>query len=256
MAAYRSESGRRPARGLPWGWVAVALVCALCLALGGYVLGRVQGGRRRAALPVLGQAPTYALTNQLGQRVHSSQFEGKVRVVTFMFPYCTTLCPLIAAHVTNFLRMEVMPTELADKVQVVSFNVDPQHSGTAQMRAFLKQYGWDPKDLHWQFLTGSAKEVRHVVSDGFHVAYATVTEAEQTPMPGAIVPVQPEVENPLAEKAHVNYDVVHNDVIELVDPQGRIRKIYTHADTVAPEKLASAVRSLLGLTRQTSSDQG
>lgn len=248
MAASRPRSLASSTARPPWGWIGVALLCAAILAVGGYVLGRVQGSRQVASLPVLGSAPEYDLTNQLGQPVRSSQMDGKVRVVSFLFPYCTTLCPLIAAHLTNFMRAEVLPTDLADKVQLVSINVDPEHTGLPEMRAFLKQYGWDPHDLHWQFLTGDPKSVRHVVSDGFHVAYASVTEAEQTPQPGDIVPVQPEVENPLAAKAHVHYDVVHNDVIELVDPQGRIRKIYTHADTVGPDELARTIRILLGQT--------
>jgi len=223
-------------------------VFAVLLAGGAYWLGRTQGQAAGAPLPVLGQAPDYTFTNQLGQPVRSAQFSGKVQVVTFLFPYCTTVCPLIAAHLTNFMRQEVLPTDLADRVQLVAFNVDPAHTGPPEMRAFLAQYGWDPHDLHWQYLVGDPQAVRRVVTQGFLVDYRRASgEADRQPLPGDIVPVQPEVENALARRAHVDYDIVHNDVIELVDPQGRIRKFYTSGDTVGPDRLARDVRALLGL---------
>lgn len=51
-----------------------------------------------ASFADLGSAPNYRLTNQLGRTVDSSQFLGKVQVVTVLFPYCTDVCPLLAAH--------------------------------------------------------------------------------------------------------------------------------------------------------------
>jgi cytochrome oxidase Cu insertion factor (SCO1/SenC/PrrC family) len=38
---------------------------------------------------------------------------------------------------------------------------------------------------------------------------------------------------------------VHNDVIEIVDQQGRIRKVYDDADTVAWQDLLAVVQSLV-----------
>ena len=58
--------------------------------------------------------------------------------------------------------------------------------------------------------------------------------------------VQPEVVNKLAETAHADYDIVHNDVIEIVDQQGRIRRIFDDADTINWTRLLSVVQGLLG----------
>ncbi|MGA7540332.1 MAG: SCO family protein, partial [Steroidobacteraceae bacterium] len=61
----------------------------------GFFLGHVRSKAPR--LPDFGPAPHYTLTNQLGETVSSTRFAGKVQVVTFLFPYCTTYCPLITA---------------------------------------------------------------------------------------------------------------------------------------------------------------
>lgn len=199
----------------------------------------------RAALPVIRPAPTYILTNQLGQPVSSKSFRGKVQIVSFLFPYCTTMCPLIAAHLANFENLGARPAGLADKVELVAFNIDPAGTGLPQMRAFLKQYGWNPDDLHWQYLTGSPAAIRRVVRNGFGVGYERVPDSAETEG-GAMPVVQPEVVNKLAEAAHANYDIVHDDVIEIVDRQGRIRKVFEDADTVGWTRLLDIVQTLLG----------
>ena len=164
--------------------------------------------------------------------------------MTFLFPYCTTLCPLIAAHLAALETMDLRPAGIADNVQIVSFNVDPEGTGPRQMRSFLSEYGWDPKNTHWQYLTGSAQDIRRVVQKGFSVWYQRVGDSGKGG--DASDPTQPEVANNLAAAAHVNYDIVHNDVLEIVDQQGRIRKIYDDADTVSPSDLAQQIETLLG----------
>jgi protein SCO1/2 len=210
-------------------------------------LGFALGEHRLAAgpaLPVIRPAPSYVLTNQLGQSVSSASFRGKVQIVSFLFPYCTTMCPLIAAHLANFENLGARPAGIADKVAIVAFNIDPSGTGLPQMRAFLKQYGWNPDDLHWQYLTGAPAAIGRVVRGGFGVAYEKVSDSSEAA--GEALPVvQPEVVNPLAEKAHADYDIVHNDVIEIVDQEGRIRKIFDDADTVGWTQLLNVVQDLL-----------
>jgi protein SCO1 len=210
-------------------------------------LGERHEAARSTALPVLGTAPSYIMTNQLGQEVSSNSFRGKVQIVSFLFPYCTTMCPLIAAHLANLENLGLSPAGIKTDVQIVSFNLDPAKTGPKEMRAFLTQYGWDLKDLHWQYLVGSAEDIHRVVTGGFGVGYERVSASgEGGKGAGNLALVQPEVVNKLAEKAHVDYNIVHDDVLEIVDPQGRIRKTYDNADAVDWRALLSAARSLVG----------
>lgn len=229
----------------------VSVVAVTCFALAGiigWLIGVEFYGHRGGAVttePVLGKAPSYSgLTNQLGEKVDSSQFAGKVQVVTFLFPYCTTYCPLIAAHLVG-LEQLLSDSGLQSKVQIVAFDVDPSGTGPKQMRGFLKEYGWNPKNLHWQYLTGKPKEIRHVVTGGFHIAYQRVSDSQERQEKGPAQTPQPIVVNRLAQKAHVDYDVTHNDGLIIVDPQGRIRKIYDQADVVSNRRLLRAIKPLV-----------
>ena len=228
---------------------AVATVCFVLAGLIGWLVGvEFYGGhasRQSHSAPVLGQAPQYSgLTDQTGHTVDSSQFKGKVQVVTFLFPYCTTYCPLIAAHLVGFEHL-LKDSGLQSKVAVVAFNVDPAGTGPKQMRAFLKEYGWDPSDRHFEYLTGKPKQIRHVVRDGFHIDYEKVTDSASAQDRGPQQTPQPEVVNPLAQKANVNYDISHNDGMVIVGPHGHIRKIFDQADVVSNHELLKAVKPLL-----------
>ncbi len=200
-------------------------------------------------LPVQGLVPDYTLTNQLGQAVSSSSFHGKVQVVSFLFTYCRGYCPLIA-H--NFMTLErvLKASGKADQVQLVTFNVDPEHTGPAQMKAFQQQYGWNPADTHWQYLTGSPEAIRRIVTDGYHVYYKKVRDDDDAPdretgNHGMDSVPEPVVENKLADTAGVDYDIAHNDLVAIVDTQGRIRKIFEDADRVSDEQLMNVITQLL-----------
>ena len=226
------------------------LVVALGLGFGaGYwFFSAREAGHSR--LPVIGKAPTYTLTNQLGQKVDSNAFAGKVQVVTFLFPYCTDYCPLIAAHLVG-LERALKAAGLANRVQLVAFDVDPAHTGPQVMARFMHQYGWDPRDTRWEYLTGTPGEIRQVVTGGFHIDYEQVPEsladaqAKKAEKQGLYNP-PPKVSNALAAAAHPDYDVTHNDSLILVDPQGRVRRIYAAADRVPDSELIADISALLG----------
>lgn len=245
----------------PIQWV-LALVAAAALAAvfaAGYWFGR-HGATTREALPVLGSAPEYTLVNQLDQTVSSKSFLGKVQLVTFLSPYCTSYCPLIAFNLASLERV-LEDAGLADRVQIVAFDLDPEHTGPATMAAFLEQYGWDPHDTRWQFLTGTPEQIRSVVTGGFFIDYSVVSEAQQAAQDeaakrtGRFVP-QPEVANPLAAQARPDYDVVHNDALVAVDPEGRIRIIYDQADRLSDTELMALINGLLGTDGSSASSAG
>jgi len=251
MAASSPSGQRAPGLVLPW-WLLLSflVVVAVAAALGGFIFGHGAAQNEADAVPVIGSAPDYTMTNQFGKKVASDSFHGKVQLVTFLFPYCTTMCPLITAHLVNLENLNLKPSGLAKKVEIVSFNIDPAGTGLKQMQVFLRQYGWDPKDPRWQYLTGTPDQMRRVVSNGFGVWYKRVEDSDSESQSGSGMPggaiVQPEVVNHLADQAHVNYDIVHDDVLEVVDPQGRIRRIFQNADTVSAQQLLATIEKVVG----------
>ena len=237
-------------------FAALALVAVALAGSVGWLLGR-QGPAPREGLPVLFKAPEFrGLINQNGIQLSSAYFRGKALVVTFLFPYCNTFCPVVAAHLVGFENL-LASTPLAGRVDVVAFDVDPGDTGPRQMRDFLREYGWNPANPRWQFLTGRPTQIRRVVSGGYHVDYQKVPDsppAASGPAPTQASPAlavagsdpQPIVANPLATRADVDYDITHEDVMMIVDPQGRVRKIYDQADAVGKMRLLRDVRAALG----------
>jgi len=203
----------------------------------------------KKSLKVVGEVPGYTLTNQLGDKVSSNKFSGKVRVVSFLFPYCKEYCPLIAINMVN-LEQILKSAHLTNKVQLVSYDVDPEHTGPSQMRAFMKEYGWNPQNTDWQYLTGKPSQIKKIVRKSYYISYQQVSEATEDSLvnlekkQGTYAP-SPEVSNKLADKVNPDYDIAHNDALAIVDTKGRIRKIYDDADHVSNQRLLHVIDQLL-----------
>jgi len=207
---------------------------------------------RHSAGPDFGTAPAYTLTDQNDRAFASSALHGKVQIVSYLFPYCTSFCPLLTGAIARAQTI-LDRDRLGARVAFVAFNVDPAHAGPDTLAAFLRQEHIDPHDPSWHFLTGTPAAVRHVVTDGYHVFYQQISiaeeeriAAEQQAAGGFLA--QPTAPNPMAERAHVDYDITHNDVVEIVDPGGTIRTILSGNAVPTPEQIVAAVRNALAMS--------
>lgn len=236
-----SEPRTRSARVvLPW-WVAlpVVVVAILAAAFAGFLFGRSAAQNEANAVPILGNAPQYTMTNQFGKKVASLSSRGGFHLATSFFPDCATTCSSITAHFVNFGNLDLMPAGLAGRVEIVSFNIDPTGTGSKEMRVFLSQYGWNPEAPSWLHLTSTPDEARSVASTGFGVWYMRVGYLSAQPRPGnsgaGNAVEQPGRVDPTVRRAPVDYDA-----LDAVAPQGGFRKFYRNADTVGPQRMVSA----------------
>jgi cytochrome oxidase Cu insertion factor (SCO1/SenC/PrrC family) len=211
--------------------------------------GPAPSSTSRVSASDYGTAPTYTLTDQNGRTFNSTTVLGKVQVVSYLFPYCTSFCPLLLGSLVQ-AQKELTQSGLRGRVAFVAFNVDPERAGPDVMSAFLRQERVDPVDPAWHFLTGPPAAVSEVIRGGFHVFYQKVsiadeekTEAEEKAA-GTFTP-QPTAPNALANTAGIDYDVVHNDVVEIVDQHGVIRTILADNSVPTPDVIATAVRAAL-----------
>ena len=227
--------------------VAVPVLILSCVGGLGYAAYQARPGNYVAAKEQYGNAPAWTLTDQNGKTVSSTDFAGKVQVVAYLFPYCTTFCPALT-HVLSSLEADLKDAGLAGKrVQLVAFNVDPANTGPAQMRGFLSEYHVNPSDPSWTYVTGTPDQIQHVVADGFHVYFQKISlkdEAAQvldekrqgTYTPETVVP------NALQAAARPDYDIVHNQQIDVVAPDGRIATIFSEGSLVSETDLYEAVQ--------------
>jgi len=168
VTLFGADVRKKPGRAGIW---AMGAVVAATLGVAAATVGAQEAHGTRAVADTGGPsvvAPSYVLIDQHGRRVDSGAFRGKVQVVSFLFPFCTTYCPATAAAMTT-LQHDLARTPLRNKVQVVVFNVDPGGASRSQLRRFWSEFGGDPDDPSTSLLTGSPAATRRVVTGGFHI---------------------------------------------------------------------------------------
>lgn len=199
----------------------------LILALVSYAgLGRGQA----EDLGSFGEAPAFALVDQLERPVSSEELRGRVTVANFVYTNCPDACPLLT------YRMQTLQTRLADqglfdgRVQLLSFTVDPDRDTPAVLREYAGRYQADP--AVWRFLTGAKDEVVPLIVDGFRLGVDALppTGADQgTDDQGAA--------------GRQSYEVMHGTRFVLIDPEGRIRAYYDGRD-LDLSRVVQDIRSL------------
>ncbi|CCQ95503.1 SCO1/SenC/PrrC protein [[Clostridium] ultunense Esp] len=156
-------------------------------------------------LPVLMPAPDFHLEDADGKPVSFSDQDGKVRLVSFIYTNCTTVCPA-TVHWMVKLQDELKKENLfGSKVYLYNITFDPENDTGEVIKAYMKKWKMDPTG--WAFLRGSVEDTRKAAADF-----------------GVLVQ---KVEN----------DFIHTDRIFLVDGKGEVRKTYVGSRLNLPEVL-------------------
>jgi cytochrome oxidase Cu insertion factor (SCO1/SenC/PrrC family) len=103
------------------------------------------------AAPLNFAAPGFTLTDQAGQPVSLAGLRGKVVLLTFLDPVCTSDCPLIAQE---FREADLLLGARTRNVELVAIVANPAYRSIADTRAFDRQENLTAVP-NWLFLTGS-----------------------------------------------------------------------------------------------------
>jgi cytochrome oxidase Cu insertion factor (SCO1/SenC/PrrC family) len=200
-AQLRPQALGRAVASARWRWVAAAGALAV-IVLGAAPMAAAAADRTAdpiLALAIAGDssrldlpAPGFSLTDQAGRTVSLDSLRGKVVLMTFLDPVCTTDCPIIAQELKQAGRM--LGAQAA-RVELVAVVANPTYRSVAFTRAFDRQEGLASVP-NWLYLTGSLGQLRPVWR---HYG----VEVENLPA-GAMA--------------------AHNDLAVVIDPAGRIRQ--------------------------------
>ena len=115
-----------------------------------------------AATPVPGNVrpPDVPLLEQHGRPTTFEKLQGKVLLVTYLDPVCTTDCPVIAQE---FKQADSLLGSEARDVDLVAINANPLYRSPADLRAFDHQERLEHLP-NWIYLTGSVGELRRLWS--------------------------------------------------------------------------------------------
>jgi cytochrome oxidase Cu insertion factor (SCO1/SenC/PrrC family) len=140
--------------------------------------------------PVTGLAHNFTLTDQFGRRASLSAFRGKVVVLSFNDPKCTTICPLTT---TAMLRAKAMLGPAAKRVQLLGVGANPMATQVKWVRAYSRDHRMTRK---WLFLTGSLRQLKRVWRE-----YGIAAEV-------------------------IRGQIDHTPATYVIDPQGRMSRLY------------------------------
>jgi cytochrome oxidase Cu insertion factor (SCO1/SenC/PrrC family) len=122
------------------------------------ILAEAIGG---SAAPLNFPAKPFQLTDQHGHPVSLASLRGKVVLLTFLDPVCTSDCPLIAQE---FRAAGQLLGATARHVELVAVVANPVYHQVAFTRAFDRQERLTQVP-NWLYLTGSVPQLRQVWAD-------------------------------------------------------------------------------------------
>jgi cytochrome oxidase Cu insertion factor (SCO1/SenC/PrrC family) len=143
------------------------------------------------AAPLDFTAPAFTLTDQNGRSVSLASLRGKVVLLTFLDPVCTSDCPLIAQE---FRAADQLLGASSRNVEMVAVVANPVYRSLAYTRAFDSQEGLS-RLPNWLFLTGSLAQLQQSWKN-----YSITAQV----LPGGGM-------------------VAHNDIAFVIDSTGRTR---------------------------------
>ena len=103
-------------------------------------------------------APAFQLTDQNGQPVSLASLRGKVVLMTFLDPVCTSDCPIIGAE---FKQAGVLLGSADKDVDLVAIVANPTYRSAAFTQAFDREEGLNTVP-NWLYLTGSLSQLTQV----------------------------------------------------------------------------------------------
>lgn len=154
-------------------------------------------------------APDFTLTDQRGQRVRLSDFQGKAVALTFIYTNCPDICPLIARNLG--VVYDDLPEETRDDVVLVAVTVDPAHDDAASLRSFSERHGLG-QNPNWFALHGDQDALAQVWRDYGIDPGAMMDRSAHSSM------ADPDSASPGADGM-----LAHTDAIYLIDTDGHQR---------------------------------
>jgi protein SCO1/2 len=140
--------------------------------------------------------PDGILTNQSGRPFHLTGFRGRALAFTFFYSRCPlpTFCPLMNSNLAA-VQKALLKDSVKTNWQLLSISFDPDFDTPAKLADYAARYQSDPQ--HWNFATGSPEQIR-TLGGSFGLMF-------------------------WSENGTIN----HNLRTVIVDPAGRVQKVFT-----------------------------
>lgn len=170
---------------------------------------------KEVADTIFPKVPDFSYLNQDSVMIHSKDLKNKIWIADFMFTKCPTICPTMT---TNMKYLSELTKDLQDKVQFLSFSIDPKRDKPSIFRKYIQERQLDTKN--WYFFTGDEEETADLAFNFFHVG---VQRTDDTAEEG----------------------FEHTDTFVLVDQDGHVRGLYQGTKKDDVDRLEKDLRKLI-----------
>lgn len=147
-------------------------VAFIILIFGIYAIPKIVAKFQSPTLVKIGEVPSFEFTNQDGDKISNSYYDGKVWVVEFFFTTCPTICPKMNANMVKIQDKYYGNLDFG----IASFSINPKHDTPKVLKAYAKAHGATLKT--WQFLTGDQEVIYELANTGFTLFAGENSEAE------------------------------------------------------------------------------
>lgn len=113
---------------------------------------------RSDSLRVRMDSPAFTLSDLNGEPVTQAQFDGKVRITSFIFTRCPDICPATTANMVLLQRELQQLGWFGSEVEFVSITFDPDNDTPEVLRQYADRMGIDQSG--WTLLRGEEEEVK------------------------------------------------------------------------------------------------
>jgi protein SCO1 len=148
------------------------------------------------------EVPNYTLVNQDAKPIRIRDYRGKTLLLTFIYTRCPDpeFCTLMSNNFAQIERQLGQDPELYAKTHLLSISIDPAYDEPKVLRSYgaahTERYQ-NETFAHWEFATGTKEQVKEV-AQYFGLAYSPQ-----------------------------NDQIVHGLRTVIVNPEGKVVKIYT-----------------------------
>jgi protein SCO1 len=165
------------------------------------------------------KVPDFAMINQDGKRIHLSEYQGDVLLVTFIYTRCPfpDFCPLVSRNFSQIYASLKKDPSLGPKIRLLSVSFDSSYDTPAVLRKYAETFDGTTGGVpfaRWQFATVPAKDLVKV-ANFFGLYYST--EGAQT---------------------------VHSLSTTVISPDGTVYKWYSDNDWKPADLIEDATQAL------------
>lgn len=147
-------------------------IAFIILIFGIYTVPKIVAYFKVPKLAKIGTVPQFEFTNQNGDLITNSFYDGKVYVVEFFFTTCPTICPKMNEN------MVIIQNKFYGNLDfgIASFSINPKHDTPEILQNYAQSHGATLKT--WNFLTGEQEKIYDLANNGFTLYAGENSEAE------------------------------------------------------------------------------